>query len=720
MKVIVSMMVLVFSLLSSLNGFAEERTITGEVTVIPQYLDIKGEKAKFNEYRDIHTGVTGDFGVQYEKGNYHLDFSGQDVGRKDQRYELLGGKWGSFEYGFKFDQIPHNFTTNAKTFYTGFGGANLTYQPQPPSAFLPNSNFTTWNSFDYSVQRTNSSAGLKLDLAKPFFFDASVSKETRKGIYPLGVAGTTPGGISLELPAPIDYVTDNLKLAAGYTQGPLHLSLNYIYTTFQNDNRNLNFRNPSTADISATTDALTMPPNNDSYKLAFKGAVKLPWNSKFNADLGTARASSSVNLSNSYAADVTAAASNIGIQGRRGITLSNYVFDGKVDTQNVNLVLTSNPLYFLDGKVFYKYNQTQNKSTQIATTDPALAPTILNNQNMLFDYSTYKYGGQLGFKLPMSFYATAAYTRGHTSRKRPDIPSYNDDRYEAELRWSGLDWMVARGGYERLHRRADFHAPEVTGPGDPNVIENYIRRYDAASKDSYIWKANVDFFPVEDMTLSVGYKWKDIPYSDTMIGLLSQTSNEWHVDADYLIAKRVKLYGYFDFEYAKLDQKQRTFTSGTSANPSLPPTPTNFNWTVTETDKNYAYGLGSDVYVIPKKLTFKLQYSYIQSRGYADYTYLLGLNPIPPTRTQDNIDNTSLDNYSLNYFLVKATYNPIKALSLSLGYAYEKYNYDDAQFNGYQYAPLSSTGGTLGYLTGAYANQNYRANIYFASASYLF
>jgi len=74
----------------------------------------------------------------------------------------------------------------------------------------------------------------------------------------------------------------------------------------------------------------------------------------------------------------------------------------------------------------------------------------------------------------------------------------------------------------------------------------------------------------------------------------------------------------------------------------------------------------------------------------------------------------------LSYFLVKATYNPIKALSLSLGYAYEKYVYDDAQYNGYQYAPLSSTGGTLGYLTGAYANQNYRANIYFASASYLF
>jgi MtrB/PioB family decaheme-associated outer membrane protein len=713
------MMVLLFGLLASLNVFAEERTISGEVTVIPQYLDIQGEKAKFNEYRDIRSGVTGDFGVLYEKGNYYIDLFGKDVGRKDQSYDLLGGKWGSFQYNFKFDQIPHNFTTDAKTFYSGYGGANLTYQPQPPSAFLPNTNFNTWNSFDYSVQRTNYAGGFKLDFLKPFFFDVSVSKETRKGVYPFGVAGTSPGGISIELPGPIDYMTDNLKLAAGYTKGPIHLSLNYVYGIFQNDNSNLNFRNPATANTAATTDAFTMPPDNDYYNLAFKGAVKLPWNSKFNADLGTARSTSSVKLLNSYAADVTAATSNIGTQGRLGITLNDYVYDGKVDTQNLNLVLTSNPLYFLDGKIFYRYYNRKNKSDQITTTDTSVVPAAFSND--LFGYKNQKAGAELGFRLPASFYLSGGYTYGKIDREaREDIPKNKDDLYNLELRWSGVDWLVVRGGYEKLRRKAEFQAPVVTGPSDPNVIENYIRRYDAAGKDSDVWKATVDFFPVEDMVLSVGYKWKDVSYKDTILGLLGSNSNEWHVDAEYLIAKRVKLFGYFDFEYAKLDQKQRTFTSGTTADPALIPTPTDFNWTVTETERNYAYGLGSDVYAIPKKLTFRFQYTSIQSQGFADYTYLLGSNPLPATRTQDNIDLTSLDNYTLRYFLVKVTYNPVKSLSFSLGYAYEKYIYDDAQFNGYQYVPLSSTGATLGYLTGAYANQNYRANVYFASASYLF
>jgi len=719
------MLVVFFGLMTSLNTSAEEGVISGEVTIIDQSVDLQGNKAKFNEYRDIRNGPTGSFDLKYERENYYVDFYGQEVGRKDQSYSLSGGKWGSFRYDFKYDELPHNFTENAKTFYNGHEGANLVYQSNPPSTFIPNTNLTTWNTFDYSTERKNYSVGFKLDMLRPFFFRVSAAREEKRGVVPIGSAGTSYGGIALELPALVNYLTDTVKLEAGYIKNPLSLAFSYMYGQFENDNGNLNFRNPATANTAATTDTFTLSPDNTYFKFDFKGGLKLPWNTKFDANASYARNESSKNLFNTYVTDTNAAASNIGQQGGTGIILSNYAFNGRVDIQNYNFVLTSRPIYFLDGKVFYKYYQTHNKSSQITTTDPGptppgITPAILNNQDRLFDYFTNKYGGQLGFKLPMNFYAIARYTRGHTSRERPDIPSYNDDRYEVELRWSGVDWMVARGGYERLHRRADFHAPEVTGPSDPNVIENYIRRYDAASKDSNVWKATVDFFPVEDMTLSVGYKWKSVSYPDTILGLLSLTSDEWHVDAEYLIAKRVRLYGYFDFEYTKLDQKQRTFTSGTTANPSLPPTSTNFNWTGTETDRNYAYGLGSDVYAIPKKLTFNFQYNFVKSQGFADYTYLLGPNPIPPTRTQDNIDIANLDNYTLNYFLVKATYNPIKSLSLSLGYAHEKYIYNDAQYNGYQYIPTSSMGGTLGYLTGAYANQNYQANIYFASASYLF
>jgi MtrB/PioB family decaheme-associated outer membrane protein len=721
MKSKVFMMVLIFSLLTSWNAFAQEsqeRTVSGEVTVTPQYLDIKGEKAKFNEYRDIHTGVTGDFGFQYEKGKYYIDFSGKDVGRKDQSYELLGGKWGSFKYDFKYDQIPHNFTTNAKTFYTGFGGNNLTYQPQAPSAFLPNTNFTTWNSFDYSVQRTNYSGGFKLDLLKPFFFDVSLAKETRKGIYPIGVAGTTPGGIAIELPSPVDYITDNFKVSAGYVKNSLSLAVNYVYSTFQNQNTYLNFRDPATANTASTTDTVTLPPDNDYYKLSFQGGVKLPWNSKINADLGTARTTSHANLLNSYVSDATAATSNIGIQGRTGVLLNNYVFNGKIDTRNANLVFTSSPLYFLDVKGFYKYYQRKNKSDQITTTDSTVAtPTFTTD---LFGYQTDKYGADLGFRLPGSFYLSGGYQGALTKRyAREDVPENKDYAYNVGLRWSGLDFMVAKLGYEMFHRRADFQPPTVTGPTDVHNVETYIRRYDVAGRDRETYKGSLEFFPMDNLNFGFGYKYKHTNYQDTILGLQDDLRHEYSIDADYLIMKRVRLFGYFDYEYVKLHQLQRTLPAGTSSfNPALPPTATAYNWTLSQVEHNLGYGLGGDVYVLPKKLTLRLQHNYVRSDGYADYSYLTS-TALALGRNNENIDINGWDTYRLTNYMVKAIYDVNKSLAFSMAWAYEKYVSDDAQYNGYQYVP-NTTGTSGAFLTGAYANPGYRANVYMLSGSYRF
>ena len=61
------------------------------------------------------------------------------------------------------------------------------------------------------------------------------------GLMPSAAAGTSPGGIAIELPAPINYDTDNLKVEAGYVKNPLSLSFIYLYTRFQNDNEQFIF-----------------------------------------------------------------------------------------------------------------------------------------------------------------------------------------------------------------------------------------------------------------------------------------------------------------------------------------------------------------------------------------------------------------------------------------------------------------------------------------------
>jgi hypothetical protein len=111
-----------------------------------------------------------------------------------------------------------------------------------------------------------------------------------------------------------------------------------------------------------------------------------------------------------------------------------------------------------------------------------------------------------------------------------------------------------------------------------------------------------------------------------------------------------------------------------------------------------------------------LQYDDIKSNGQADFTYFVA----PPTgRTNDNIDIGAWDDYTLRSLSAKIQYSPSKTYTLSAGYAYERYTYNDASWDNYDYVPATTT--TNGaFLTGAYANPNYHANVVFLAANYRF
>lgn len=691
MKRRIFLLILIFSLLSLSPAFAEEQQnkFSGEISGQGTLTHINGNEAKFNEYGDIRNGLYGDVKLKYDDDKYYVDFYSRNMFYDTQRYDLEGGKWGAFKFNINYNEIPHNFTNDALTLYSGAGTNNLTYPTHPPST-----NPGTWNTFDYSTKRKNYGAGFKLDVLKPFFVDFSAAIDERKGIYPIGAAGTNPGGIALELPAPIDYRTDSINLLGGYVRNPLFISLGYFFSSFNNSNTSLYFRNPSNNSTASVTDTYSLPPDNYYYKVNLKGALKLPLNSKFNVDLATASAKSDALLSNSY----------VVATGLNSITLNTPFFNGQVDTNNIATSVTSRPLSFLDAKLFFKYDDRENKSDIITITDATQTPATFTNT--LFSYRRVKYGTELGFQLPAKFYFLGTYNHSTISREREDIPDNRDDLFSAELRWKGFDFLTARIGYERLDRRAEFQLSV------PVSIETFIRRFDAAGKSRDTYKASMDLFPTDNFSISLSYKHRATNYPDTILGLTGDKGDEFLVDADYLINKRIRLFGSFDYEYIRLDQFQRQTTG--AVDPSLPPTPTAFNWTATQKSENYSYTVGAEVFIIPEKLTLLLQYSYLQADGSVDYTYLLGANPLPAGRTQDNIDLSNWDGYKLSYVLVKLSYNVTKALSVAAGYVYEKYDYNDAQYDGYQYVTSGA------YLTGAYNNPSYESHVGFVTLSYRF
>src|SRR5208283_4774545 len=113
----------------------------------------------------------------------------------------------------------------------------------------------------------------------------------------------------------------------------------------------------------------------------------------------------------------------------------------------------------------------------------------------------------------------------------------------------------------------------------------------------------------------------------------------------------------------------------------------------------------------------------VNSDGNVDLTYLsaAALAAASPagTRTNNNIDLGPWDDYILRSLSAKIKYTPAKPLTVVVGFAYESYTYTDASWDNYVLVPAAA--GTSGaFLTGAYANPNYHANVVFVSTNYRF
>ncbi|MEW5745365.1 MAG: MtrB/PioB family decaheme-associated outer membrane protein [Nitrospirota bacterium] len=710
----------------SSNAVAEEKKMEGGISVTGMLTEVNGSEAKFNEYRDTQDGVYGDIRLGYESGRYYFDLkaanfgyahNSEDWGFDNQRYDLSGGIWGKFKYDFFYDEIPHNITYGARSFYSGIGTGSLTGAPIP----LAPGDVTiadAWNAFDYSLKRKQYGGGIRLDAIRPFFFDVSAAREERDGIRPTAASTGTPGQGAVELPAPIDYVTNTLKAEAGYSRKPLYASVSFLYSNFDNDNEVLSFQHPVTGGVDNTS----LPPGNEYYKGSFKGAVNLPFNSKFDVNLGFSRKESNPLLITSYVFEGAAASVDYG--GRT-------TFDGKIDTQNYAFALTSRPVRFLDTKLFYRYYEWENKSDRITHTDSGSGVTLTNR---LFDYHKNSAGIELGFRLPANFHITPAYKYVKTNRSREDLPETEDDIYSIDARWTGLDFLTVRAGYERLERDAEHgQLTVVTGvqaeQDVADVVEPFLRRFDAGPQDRDTYRASVELYPLEALNVGFGFQYKKSDYKDTVFGLHDDKRYEFNVDADYAIGRFARLFAYFDYERTKLYQFQRQAPFNADAGlmdptvppvvlvPPPPPGGPVFNWDVTQVNESYDYGAATDIYLIPRKLTLQLQYNHVDSDGSADYTYFFA-DALTLGRTNENIDIDNWDDYRKDLFIAKVIFNVTKAFSLSAGYAYEQYKYNDATLDGYIFAFPIATPNT--FLTGAYADQSYNANVVFATVAYKF
>lgn len=657
---------------------------TGTVELGGQLVGIQGNPSKFNEYRDLGDGVTGGFDLNVSQGAYYLDLLGKNFGLnfdsgkryRDQEFSLKFGNYENIKLGLFYNEIPHNHTFGAKTFFTGIGTTTLTAPVANNAAITLATVNNPPNSFDYIRDRKNLGGEIEISAKTPFFFSARGEVIEVKGTLPTGANS----GTIKEFPAPVDYRTQSVMLETGYRSKAVTATLDGTVSTFTNPNSSMTLNYP----LAAQKYTIYLAPESKNYKVGGSVRYKLPFlNSVLMARGSHSQSENTIALT-------------------EGITKD---FAGKITYTTAAASVASNPITNLDTRIFFNFLDKQNESSQDFVYGNATTER--------FDYHKINAGVDAGYKLPGKTKISGGYEYLKVMRGiRTDATSTSDHILFAQVKNDFFNWMSAKVRYQRLERSSDNQDPGLYPTAtDGSQVLAYWRFADTADRSQDAIKAGIEIEPLHNLSMSAEYSFKNSTFDKTILGVKKDLRHELYLDATYA-AGIVKLNTFFDVEFLNVGTNSRRFQTAGAGSPfSAVNDPNNFNWASSRRDYNYAIGVNADVDVIKDRLTAGAGYRYESVDGTEDF----GSSVNPTTLTPQLAKNTQVDNQKKQVITAKLGYNITKNLKFDVSYLFEKLEYSDDHWVNYNYAPSAGTN-----LTGAYANPNYEAHVGFLKLGYKF
>jgi MtrB/PioB family decaheme-associated outer membrane protein len=683
--------------------------------------------SKLEQYRDLGDGVLSS--ILYRGRNpgtgYWVDFFGENFGRDDMYINLRGGQYDAFKYRVYTDWLTQNRVFGARTPYSGAGSGEL-------RATFPQSNPATWGSIDIGFDRRDTGGYFEWQKNSPWYFRVDASYVERDGTK-IGSAanGTSPGNGFVDLAIPVDYKTTNASAEFGYNTSQYHFAVNYMVSTLDSGFKTVTWTNPYFGPNGIDTTYLA--PDNDYQRLALNGTIRqLPWNSTLAARFTWDQLESDTPLA------TTAIDGTGGLFRATNPNVSD--FHGKVNNTTFSVNWAALPVNTVDTRVYYNYQKRDNESTHVVFSPASTTSLACGGpcENELYSYEKWNVGFDAFWRFARGNRVGGGIEYQDLEHNRIDYDKIEDTKLFLEYRNTMVDGLAFRLKYTYLDRDANFLlGHEGANANDPIYIERFVNRYDVQPLERNEVKAILDWTPSPVFDFSVEAIWKENDYKrggpeisyagepiDEFLGRTKDKRKELYVSASFGDPGKIRATAFYDIEWITYDSFHRNIGAGScpvtnaqgqiTANncfdPSTPPNSTAYNWSAKNKDKNWSAGVGVDWPVLANVL-LKASYLYVKTDGKADIVSQNNFgSPLPITA----YDDTKTQSFNL-----KAIWNINRNWSMTAGYAYEKYEYSDDQYNGYQYTVPASSNQTS-YLNGFNAFADYKANIFYLVGSYRF
>jgi hypothetical protein len=464
-------------------------------------------------------------------------------------------------------------------------------------------------------------------------------------------------------------------------------------------------------------DTTYLPPSNQYQRIALNGSFRqLPWKSTLAVRYTWDETTSDVGIGQTVL-------NGTGASAMLPVAPSTNTFNGNERRQTFTAGWTATPIEKLDTRLYLNWQKLDNEGTQVVFCPTGASSCGGAHENHLWNYEKENAGFDAHYRIGRGNRVGAGYDYNHITQNRHDFDDTTTNLLWLEWRNTQLDSVTAKLRYSYLDRRSTFLLGDVgANANDPVYLQRYVYAFDLAPLIQNRFKLSLDWAPADALGIAVEYLYKDNDYKSTELGRTGDTRNEIFVNLSYGLPTTWRVSVFADYEHIQYDSYHRYVGAGscnstTGPNcfdPSAPPSSSSYNWSADVKNENWLIGVAGDWPVNDRfMLTGSVMYEQVDGSSDMSAQNNYG-NPLP----LPNYPNTKVTSFN-----GKGTYRFDKNWSFTGGYAYQKYEYSDDQFNGYVNTlpyPGVTNSASQSYLNNWNAYTPYDANIFYMYASYRF
>jgi MtrB/PioB family decaheme-associated outer membrane protein len=607
-----------------------------------------------------------------------LRIEGYRLGLDSRAIRVKGGRQGLVKLRASYQGIPVRVYDTTVTPYRGNGSDSL----KLPAGWVRSPTTQGMGELggalhDVKIKQDWDiyTAGLTLTPAQHWSYDVDYRRTERDGqdIYAGSFFFNTA-----EFTRPIDYHTDEVEAKMAYTKRDWQLGLGYNGSYFNNANKGLTWANaysPQTA--GQDSGQLALPPDNQAHQLTLSGSVRMPAKTTVNGHVSLGRMKQDDDLL-PYTTNSLIPAS----------TAPGGSADAKVDTTDVNLRAVSSPIDNITFDGQFRYNQRDNKTPErtfnYVTNDFALSPVPVKNIAYDYDRYDYKLGGE--YRIDSRTRLHAGFDHENFKRSDQQRKDTRTNRVSTRLDLKPIDVTDMNIEIYKEKRDGSDYEPNTNAPSPQNPL---MRMYNMADRDRTGIKSYLSVLAGERATFGVDIEASKDRYDNSPLGLDESSYTGFGFDLAYIIARDITTYATTHWERSKSNQaNSQNYSSA--------------DWSADTNDKFFTGTLGLKYPGIIRNLGATFEYTYAKSTGQISNDTGGLESDFPNLETRFHQFKLGLD------------YPYSKALSLKLGYLFQKYNADDWALDGVSPDTVPNL------LSLGADPQNYSNHVVFIGVKYLF